>query len=261
MPTTLGLHSPRLAAVRALGTKAGRREQGCFAVEGSTALEEGLRAGRVPESVYVTEAALARLGPIASAVADRLIVIPPRAMERLSELSTPPGVVAVYPTALDPLAGVLERGRPALVVGVADPGNAGTLLRSAEIFGIGSAIFSEGAVEPYNPKVVRATMGAIFRMRLAVANRDALLESARAFGYAVIALSRSGTPLPGFRFAPKSLFVVGHERRGVSDWSDHADHSVAVPHVGSGESLNAAVAGGIVFYAFSLSMRDARKQL
>jgi len=252
VPTRLGSHSPRLAAAGALRTKGGRLEQGCFTAEGLTLLREALEAGCRPEGVYVTEAGLAVLGPLAASLAGRLFVVAPRDMQRLSDVESPPGVLAVYRAALASPEDVLGAGAPALVLGgVADPGNAGTLLRSADIFGFSAAIFDDGAVEPYNPKVVRATMGAIFRLRLAVGDAGALGGQGRRRGYALVVADPSGSPLPEFIFPSKSLIVVGHERHGAGAWLEHADHVVAIPQHGVGQSLNAAVAGSIIMYAFS----------
>ena len=252
MATELGTHSPKLDAVRALRTKAGRREQGRFAVEGATMLAEALAAGRVPEAVYATRAGLAALGPDAPRLADRTFVVTDRAMERLSDLETAPGLLAVHPFGFEDLDDVLRDGEPAvLLAGVSDPGNAGTLLRTAEIFGFPAAICAAGAVEPHNPKVVRATMGAIFRLRICVCDADTLLATARGRGYAVVAATRDGIALPSFTFPKRAIVAIGNERRGVASWLPRWDFGVSIPQPGAGESLNAAIAGGIIFYTFS----------
>ena len=252
VPTPLGAHSPKLDEVRALRTKAGRREQRRFAIEGPTLLDEALRAGISPEAVYVTERAYETLPQALARVEDRLFTISERAAARISELETPSGVLAVLPWALESPDGVLATGAPGLVLaGVGDPGNAGTLLRSAEIFGLEAVLFMRGAVEPYNPKVVRASMGAVFRLRLAAAEPRELCDAARARGYAIVAAGQEGQPLPEFRFPERCLIAIGGERRGVAGSLSHWDSTVAIPQRGRGESLNAAVAGSIILYAFS----------
>ncbi|MDQ2908469.1 MAG: RNA methyltransferase [Candidatus Eremiobacteraeota bacterium] len=257
MPTTLGAHSPRLAAVRALLTKRGRREQGCFSVAGLTMLEEALSAQRVPEALYVTAAALDALGPPTATLADRIFVVSERALAGLTDLETPPGLVAVHRGSLENAEAILASGAPTLVLAdLSDPGNAGTLLRSAEIFGIKAALLTERAVGPYNPKLVRATMGAIFRLRLGVGGGAELRAAAAGFGYAVVVADRSGSPLPRFRFPRKPLIVIGNERHGPGDWLRHAEHCVAIPQGGRGQSLNAAVAGAIILYAFQQQCAD-----
>src|SRR6202042_2830174 len=109
-------------------------------------------------------------------------------------------------------------------------------------------LFGSGTVEPYNPKVVRASMGAIFRLRVAPVTADALASLAEENRYSVVAADRSGEPLREFTFAPRSIIAIGGERRGVAGWLRTWDSAVAIPQIGAAESLNAAVAGSIVLY-------------
>jgi TrmH family RNA methyltransferase len=173
-------------------------------------------------------------------------------MARLSDLETAPGVLAIFETKLTPLTGLLVGDGPLLLLaGVSDPGNAGTLLRSAEIFGFAGCIFGVDAVEPYNPKVVRASMGAIFRMPIGVGSAADIERAARSAGYELIATGEGGIPLPEFRFGRRSLIAIGNERRGVKGWLSGWDRTLTIPQSGAGESLNAAVAGSIVAYVAS----------
>jgi TrmH family RNA methyltransferase len=259
MPTTLGAHSPVLDRVRALKTKAGRRESGRFAIEGPTMLEEALRSGVTPAAVYATEPAYdgARdlLAPLEPSVP--VSIVPERAMARISDLETPPGLLAVCATATLPLAELLALPGPVmLLAGVGDPGNAGTLMRSAEIFGFTGIIFGHDAVEPYNPKVVRASMGAIFRLPAAVAGADEIAAAARSADYELVATGDEGEPLDRFVFRRRSVIAIGNERRGVRGWLERWDRTATIPQHGSGESLNAAVAGSIVAYVASTRLAE-----
>ncbi len=219
-------------------------------------LAEALRSGLQPEAVYATEAGYAALGPLVRELQGELYLIPDRAMARLSDLETPPGLLFVLPTAFEGLPALLASGEPvALLAGVADPGNAGTLLRTAEIFGITRAVFARDGVEPHNPKVVRASMGAIFRTHLVGAQPAELLETAATAGYAVVATGAGGTSLEAFRFSRRTILAIGNERRGVAGWLPRWDATVTIEQQGEGESLNAAIAGGIVFYRFSQALQ------
>jgi TrmH family RNA methyltransferase len=242
-----------LEDVRALRTKSGRRDQGLFAVEGATMFDEAIASGREPRAVYVTERGLGALGDRTTLLgAQRLFVVDDRSMARLSDVETPPGILAVFPLELASLGNLLETGEPAIVLaGVADPGNAGTLLRSAEIFGIRHAVFAREAVEPHNPKVVRATMGAIFRMSIATVDAAELVELAATHRYTIVAAADDGISLPDFTFPKRALLAIGNERHGVAGWLPQYDAGVTIPQPGRGESLNASVAGGIILYAFS----------
>jgi RNA methyltransferase, TrmH family len=250
MVTALGAHSPKLTAVRGLLTKRGRREQQRFAFEGPTLLVEALDAGVPIEAVYATEIAYESMASeTRNAVRCPVYLLGERALERISDVATPSGIVAVAPLRLEPADALLASGAPALLLaGLADPGNAGTLLRSAEIFGVQSILFAQGAVEPYNPKVVRAAMGALFRLRLAVLTDASVLDLAHAHRYVLVAEDRAGEALRTFTFPERTVVAVGHERHGVAGRLPGWDAAVAIPQVGGGESLNAAVAGSIVLY-------------
>ncbi|MEO6990564.1 MAG: RNA methyltransferase [Candidatus Baltobacteraceae bacterium] len=256
MPIPLGDRSERLAAIRTLTKKRGRLDRGRFLVEGTTLLAEALRSGVAAEAVFGTEAGYRRvaalgLGPFTE---EASFLVGERAMRSLSDLDTPPGVVAVCEGTIFPTAALLAEGEPVLLLaGLADPGNAGTLLRSAEAFGVSRTIFGKGTVEPYNPKVVRGSMGSIFRTKLAIASPDELASAALESGYSVVASTRGGVPLHGFAFPARTVLAIGSERHGVDGWLRAWDAAVGIPHVGPTESLNAAVAGSIVLYEFALS--------
>jgi len=257
MTIALGAHAARLDAVKELRTKDGRRRQQRFAIEGPTMLREALAAGLQFEAVYATAGAWESFGGEAGGVEAPVYIVPDRTLARLSDLETPAGIVAVVPQRLEPPARLFEDGKPlVLLAGIADPGNAGTLLRSAEIFGLDRAIFGRGSVEPHNPKVVRATMGALFRMRTALADPDEFLEAARLNHYTIVAASRQGRPVDGFHFPERCALAIGNERQGVAGWLPRWDLGVAVPQIGEGESLNAAIAGSIIFYELSKRFRE-----
>jgi TrmH family RNA methyltransferase len=254
MPIPLGAHSPKLAEVRQLLTKRGRSGQRRFAFEGATLLGEALSSGVQPEAVYASEEAFRALerDGLAERLDQPVYLLAERALRRISDLDEPPGIVAVARQRLLTLDDLLGSGEPVLLLaGVADPGNAGTLLRSAEIFGVGCVLFGGDAVEPYNSKVVRASMGAIFRLRLAVASPGEVLAAASSHGYAIVAAGRGGVAARDFDFPDRMLMAVGSERHGVAGWLPYWDETVSIPHAGIGESLNAAVAGSIILYEFS----------
>jgi TrmH family RNA methyltransferase len=250
---TLGAHSPLVAEVRALKTKRGRRNGRAYIVEGATLLGEALDAGAALRLLLGSGLALDAHAALAARAACAVYEVTEAVLAKLSDLSTPPGLLAVVERRESVLGDVLH-GEPAvLLAGVSDPGNAGTLLRAAEIFGINTALFTPASVEPWNPKLVRSAMGAIFRMHICVAAGPAIASAAKANGYRIVATDATGVPLPSYSFAPRSIVAVGNERRGVEDGLERWDDRVSIPQLGEGESLNAAVAGGIVLYAFSLA--------
>jgi TrmH family RNA methyltransferase len=260
MVMTLGVHSTKIEAARELLSRKGRRAQGRFLVEGPTMLGEALRSGAVPESIFATQRGLESFGALGVPAGVPVFEVHEKVMGRLSDVETPPGLVAVLPQRAVSVAQALESGKPAvLLAGVTDPGNAGTLLRSAEIFGLGVAIFGTDAVEAYNPKVVRASMGAIFRLAICSGEPAEVVAAVEGAGYLLLATGQDGVPLPAYSFRERSVIAVGNERRGVSSWLPRWDQEVSIPQSGEGESLNAAVAGSIVFYAFSQREGNIRR--
>jgi TrmH family RNA methyltransferase len=155
----------------------------------------------------------------------------------VSTLAHPPRVVGVY------RRGDLPRGaRPVTLAlwQVGDPGNVGTLLRSADAFGAGLAL-SRGCADPTSPKALRASMGAVFRVPLA--------EFDEPLGTRVALVPRGGTPLPDVPLDGEVVFVLGAEREGLPrDVLDRCDVQASIPQAADAESLNVAMAGAIALY-------------
>lgn len=249
MPTSLGAHNPRIEAARDLLTKKGRREQGRFSFEGPTLLQEAHDA-RVPvEALYVTQDAYDRLPLAARLERDGVpvYVVDDRAMRRISDVETPSGVLAVAPIRPAALHGILrEPGVVLLLADVSDPGNVGTLLRTAEAFGVAGVIAGSRGAEMHLPKVVRSAMGALFRLPLAAAEPEALRGALE--GWEVTGLTACGEPLAGLRWGERSIVAVGNERHGLGRWEPLCTRFGSIPMPGKAESLNAAVAGAIALY-------------
>ncbi|MGD1066404.1 MAG: RNA methyltransferase [Vulcanimicrobiaceae bacterium] len=250
MPTPLSPQNPRIEAVRDLRTPRGRRAAGRFAAEGPTLLEEAQRSGIRPREIFITDTALARFDVTPYEAADVPIhLVPERVIARLSDVETPSGLVAVFDLPADDAAAVLARpGVVLLLAGVSDPGNAGTLVRSAEAFGAAGVLFGHGGADAYAPKVVRAAMGSIFRLPVASVEAEELLALAAATERQVVATDLDGEDLAVVGIPANAVLAVGNERRGVRDWLPRWDRAVRIPQREATESLNAAVAGSIVLY-------------
>lgn len=250
MPTELSAQNPRLARVRELRTVRGRDEQGRFAVEGPTLLAEALAGGLALREVYATGAALGRLDPGAYETNGiPCFVVPERAFARISDVETPAGVLAVFDLPRRSAADVLaSAGLVLLLAGVSDPGNAGTLVRSAEAFGAAGVVFGRGGADPFSPKVVRAAMGSLFRLPVATASADEVIAAAEAAGRPLVATALEGEDIRTAGIPPNAILAIGNERRGVRDWLPRWDRAVRIPQRAATESLNAAVAGSIALY-------------
>lgn len=251
----------RLREVRALGTSHGRKKQGRFLLEGPKVIEEALeRRPAWVEQVLVREgsadARVERILARAAALGLPRVIVGPDAFDGLAASEAPQPLLAVARQGWSDLAEVLgERGadRRAVVVmaGVQDPGNVGTILRTARFFGLAGAVLLPGAQDPWSPKVVRASAGALLASPPARAERlDDLVAAARAVGLTPVALdAHAGVdPRRGAGALPaRALIVLGAEGAGLPADLGGDVHRVRLePGDPTAESLNVAVAFAVI---------------
>lgn len=258
MATVTGAHSERVALVRDLLTAKGRKAQKRFAFEGPTLFEEAVRSGAQILEIYATKSAYDD-NPLVretEAGGTPVYITDERTAQRLSDVDTPTGLVAVAPLRLVPLDQALSSRLCLVLADLSDPGNAGTLMRSAEAFGAQAVLFGALGVEPYHPKVVRAAMGAAFRLALAVGTPEEVSRASRDAGATLLGLDAAGDDIRTVAASARTGLVVGHERRGLGPWEACCSRRVAIAMRGRAESLNAAVAGSIALYALSEQALD-----
>jgi TrmH family RNA methyltransferase len=182
-----------------------------------------------------------------------------RTLESLAQTKTPQGVVAVVPFldhSTGDLAQLVPAAGPALVLvlhDLADPGNAGTLVRSAEAFGAAAVCFGPHAVEPYNDKVVRASMGSLLRVPILRYDEWPHFRAAAAQAQLeLVAADAAGEDVRTVTLPRRAALLVGQERRGVRDVPAHDLHAtIGLPQKAAVDSINAAVAGSILLYEFA----------
>ena len=248
----------RLVAARRLTRRQVRRETGRFLVEGAQPVREALAAG-VVEELFATEQAAARHPELAGSAE----LISARDAAALSETVTPQGLVAVCRRVDVPLERALAGARlVAVLVRPGDPGNAGTILRTADAAGA-DAVVVAGGVDLYNGKAVRASAGSLFHLPVTV---DVAVEQvlAAAAGLVTLATSGAGTSrldrlVEDGTLARPALWLFGNEAHGLPDpVLRAADHTVRVPIHGRAESLNLAAAAAVCLYASAYATRTAR---
>ena len=231
-----------------------RKRQGLFVIEGRKLLEEVLRdAPEAIAEIYVTEEYLAEEGQRKQLTGVAYEVVTDNVMKAMTETMEPQGVVA---TVRMPKYDKNQLLRKETAVWVAledlrDPGNLGTILRTAEAAGVTGVILSDNSVDIYNPKVVRATMGAIFRVpHFYAEDFFSELDVLRATGATVYAAHLSGRQFYDEpEYTGRSVILIGNEANGLSDEAtSHADCLVKIPMEGKAESLNAAVATSLFVY-------------
>ncbi|MGR7027758.1 TrmH family RNA methyltransferase [Geodermatophilus sp. URMC 62] len=261
MSELLTERSGRVAAARKLTRRAGRDAAGAFLAEGRQAVSEALAtAPHTVREVFATEAAAAAHADLLAGSPVPVRPVTERAAAGLSETVTPQGLVAVCALS-DVPAGRLVDAPPALTValaGLADPGNAGTVLRTADACGAGAVVFGAGSADPYGGKAVRSSAGSLFHVDVVrSAPLGPLLAGLRGRGVSVLAADGGGeTALDelGDTLAGPVLWLFGNEARGVpAELAAAADARVRIPMRGRAESLNLAAAAAICLYATQLA--------
>ena len=238
------LKNPKVQSWRSLKDRKGRKETGCFLVEGRKMVEEALHSRFPVEAVLADESRLAELSLPANVP---VYALPEHVLAAVCDTKTPQGVAAVVR-----MTGSESLGsRLVALDGVQDPGNVGTIIRTADAAGLDGVLLSAQCADAFSPKVLRATMGSVFRMGIRVTeDLPGELTRLKQEGFSVLSSQLDGTPFyerepVGERFC----LVIGSEGNGVTpEVQQVATHRVKLPMRGGAESLNAAVAAGIMMY-------------
>ncbi len=251
---TTSLANERVKYARSLQRERVRTRERRFTVEGIRLVEEALKAGVRPVLAFYTarlttsERGRALLGELQRASQD-LMEVTDEIMAAISETVTPQGVLAVVPVPEFPLP---AQGLALVLDGLRDPGNAGTILRTAWAAGVAGVLATRGTVDLYAPKVVRAAMGAHFHLPLRAGLDAPTLAQALAGRRALLA-TQEGRPYWEVDWRGEAALIVGGEARGSELAAPLAQERVTVPMAGGVESLNAAIAAAIILF-------EARRQ-
>jgi TrmH family RNA methyltransferase len=250
----------RVVEARKLKQRKHRQRQGRFLVEDVPVLSMALEAGARPIEVFYCERQLSEAG--VTTLLDsfkqsgaELVAVAPRVIETLSEREPPQGIVATFPLFETPLQDVCLGAQELVVIldRLQDPGNLGTLIRTADAVGAAAVILIEPCVDPFDPKTVRGTMGSLFNIALVRTSEVAdLFDWLRKSGFRLVGTdAQRGQAWGEGLWAGSVALVLGHETRGLSeDVRARVDAWACLPIVGEAESLNVAVAGGVLMYAW-----------
>jgi TrmH family RNA methyltransferase len=242
------VRNPRVQAAAALARRRERRATGRHLVEGPNAVAEAVRAGVVDE-IFVTATAAADLDAGPATVHE----VPDHVLARLADATSPQGIVAVARTVTAALGDVVGHGLLVVLHQVADPGNVGTILRTADAAGAAGVVLTAGSADPFGPKSIRAAVGSTYHLDVVVdADIEALAAAARAAGQPLLGLAADGEHSV-FDLAsrpPPLALVLGNEAHGLDpDATRLLDGLVAIPRWGRAESLNVAAAAAVAVYA------------
>jgi TrmH family RNA methyltransferase len=240
---------------RLSGRRAARLEEGAFVIEGPTLLREAIMAGVELQDVFVTPEVEAGLVDEVARTGAVVHALRPELLARSVDTVSPQGVAAVarrLDVSLDDAVTAAARGPLTLVLAdVGDPGNAGTLVRAAEAAGASAVLFCGTTVDPWNPKCVRASAGALFHVLVASGGGVvAVLEQLGDAGVRSAAtVVRDGEPYDTVDLTGPVALVLGSEAHGLpSSVTDAVDLRLTIPMEGRSESLNVAMAGAVLCF-------------
>ena len=237
----------RVKQLRAAFAGHARLSSGLVAIEGEHLLEEALRSGQPLKTIFLSER---RETPSFTPRGVELIRLASDVFSSAVETQSPQGIAALLVPPVGDVEGMLI-GTPLILiaVGMQDPGNLGTLIRSAEAFGATGVLTTPGTVSPWNNKCVRASSGSIFRVPLALATPEVLKRLELAVVRLFAAMKDDAQPIEHADLTTPCAFLIGNEGAGLAEnWVAMADTRVTIPCPGRVESLNAAVAGSLLLY-------------
>ena len=249
----------RVKQLRAASAGNARLSGGLVAVEGETLVGEALRSGLMVKTVFVSER---REVPLGLPVGVEVLRCSNEVLQSAVETQSPQGIAALVLPRIWGLGDVMGAGSdlgeiPALIlvaVGLQDPGNLGTLVRSAEAFGATGVLVTHGSVSAWNAKVLRASAGSWFRVPVVTVGLEEVLGLKERGVRVLAAVAEHGHAAPASMagFGGACAVMIGNEGAGLGEeWLEVADGWVTVPCPGKVESLNAAVAGSILLYEAS----------
>ena len=244
MLTITSRENPQIKHICALTSAAKkRRKEGQFVCEGFTLLEEALRRGLEPLAVYCLDSQAHRLPKLNCPCA----LVNQSVLEKISDVPAPQGVVFTLP--LPEPGKTLSGSRFLALDSLRDPGNMGTILRTADAFGLDGVILLGDCVDVYSPKVVRSAMGSLFSTKLYAMTAQELRQQLEGMGVPLYAATLAADSRPVTELDLKrSCVIIGNEAHGVSaETVACCNGSVIVP-IMSAESLNAGVAAGILMW-------------
>jgi len=244
------IHNPKVQLVRKLQTSSRtRREEKSFVIEGVRLVEEAFKTAQKPKLVFYTGRLKSRGMDLInqfSQAGTPTYQVDENVMRTMSDTQTPQGILAVFP-----FIQIDYPKKPGFILipdSIRDPGNLGTILRSALAAGVDLVILPRGSVDYYSPKVVRSAMGAHFHLPLRQLDWDSIPA---AIAHTFVYLAEANGDLPYFNatFTKPITIIIGGEAQGASAQArSHANETIRIPMTRSAESLNAAVAAAIVLF-------------
>ncbi len=227
-----------------------RDETGLFLVEGERSCREAIDGKAEVLYAFATSRGLEAMPELGGQYFPCYLV-PDRVMNAMADTKTPQGTLLVARQEFASLRDVTEDGGLVVLLDhISDPGNVGAILRTAWAAGAAGVVVLPGSADLYSPKVVRASMGAIYHLELAYAQPGEAYQALQQQGFQLLVADAGGQPLPEVKQKEDVAWVLGNEANGPSDfWRQQAGAMVAIPMAAGVESLNVAVAAGILLFS------------
>jgi len=237
--------------MRSLAAKKGRQETGLHLIEGERLVREAISSGADIAELFIEEG---REAEDMASSAPRVYTVSRRVMESMTDTGTPQWICAAVRTQDTTPPESYPQGLIVALDRVQDPGNLGTILRTADAMGAAGLLLGGGCADPFGPKVLRSTMGSVYHIPLWQGELTAELAKLREAGFSLICGHLAGTEvLP--EVGDKCVLIIGNEGSGVSDEVADMCKKYRLPMYGRAESLNASVAAGILMYEIAHAMR------
>ena len=246
----LNMNQKDLKTILSLKRKKGREEHNLFLIEGLRLIESALSKPSMIKVLYFNEKFKEKNSLLLKRVISEKIInekVPTKDLKKISSTVTPSGIIALCHI---PKRKVLNFNHSKWIYldKVSDPGNLGTLLRSAAWFNFKNIALSKDCVDPYNPKVVRASMGGVFNLSI----HTEIELKGFSKDYLIIGASKNGLNINSFTKPNKFVLIIGSESIGISKENlNGVNQMITIKKSGKGESLNAGTAGSIIMYEFS----------
>jgi TrmH family RNA methyltransferase len=239
----MSISKAQIKNIRSLHQSKFRKETGLFIIEGEKLIQEAKAAGAIMDAIYSTDEAWCAKN-VAEWIADH-------EMQQISALNSPsPYLAIVHQLTFKPIS---SSEKVLYLDGIKDPGNLGTLIRSADAFGWSQVVLAPQCVELYNPKVVQSTMGSIFHIQIQVDTKGDFLEEAKAQHRGILGADLKGQALKEMPLPERNaVLVIGSESHGISAATrGYISQYVRIEQSGRAESLNAAIAASILMHHWS----------
>lgn len=240
--------------MRSLKQRSTRRESGFHLIEGERLVFDVLENGIMPEVVIVDEKKTEFINRL-DGFGCRFLLATSNVIDAISDTTTPQGIVAEVKTPLRDIPTNWDDGMYIALDALQEPGNLGTVIRTADAMGALGIILGKGCTDPFSPKTLRSAMGSSYRVPIYEAELETLIPTMQRHGFSAICGHLKGeVSVPQVNDKKRVLIVIGNEANGVSDVVADCCDKICLPMFGNAESLNAAVAASIMMFTVAMQL-------